>query len=78
MQGMKLSPVTLTETMSASYLLAAMRDEKNTTRFKKFGAHQHMIIMNASTVDVNLPIIAPTPSLIVFLDLKIKNRLGVT
>jgi hypothetical protein len=89
MQGMASSLATLAEKMAASYLLAAVRDEKKTHGFKKLGAHHHKVVMNTSTVDVNLPVTAPSPSLIAFLDLKtpgqarshlkyeFKNRFGL-
>jgi hypothetical protein len=69
MQGMPSSLATLLETMTASYLLAAVRDEKKTNGFKKLGAHHYRMILNASTLDVNLPVTSPIPSLIAFLDI---------
>jgi hypothetical protein len=49
MPGMTSSLVTLMETMTVSYLLAAVRDEKKTNGFEKLGACHLRIIMNAST-----------------------------
>ena len=70
MQDMTSSLATLTETMTASYMLAAVRDEKKLNGFKKLGAHHQRMILNASTVDVNLPVTEPIPSPVAFLDQK--------
>jgi hypothetical protein len=37
---------------------------------KKLGSHHQMMILNASTVDMNLPVTVPIPSLLEFLDQK--------
>jgi hypothetical protein len=54
--------------------MAAVRDEKKRNGFKKLGAHHQRMILNASTVDVNLPVTPPIPSLIAFLDLKTSGQ----
>jgi hypothetical protein len=54
MQGMTTSLATLTDTMPSSNMLVGVDDEKKTKDFKKLGAHHNRMILNASTVDVNL------------------------
>jgi hypothetical protein len=49
-----------------------MRQKMN--GFKKMGVHRQIMILNASTVDVNLPVAAPIPSLITFPDLKMLGQ----
>jgi hypothetical protein len=74
MQGMTSSVATLSETMTTSYLLAVGRDEKKSDGFKKMGSHHWRMILNASTVNMNLPGTAPIPSLTAFLDLKTSGQ----
>jgi hypothetical protein len=68
MQDMPSSLVTLTKTMPASYMLAAVRDEKKSNSFKKLGAHHQRMRLNASNVDMHIPVTSPIPSLVSFLD----------
>jgi hypothetical protein len=74
MQGMTSPLVTLTETMTVSFLLAAVHDEKKSNGFKKLGARHQRMILNTTTVDVNLPVTAPMPSLVAFLDMKTSGQ----
>jgi hypothetical protein len=74
MQGMTSPLVTLTETMTHSYMLVAAREEKKANGFKKLGAHHQWMILNASTVDVHLPVTEPIPSLVTFLDLNMSGQ----
>jgi hypothetical protein len=56
MQGMTDSLATLTKTMTSSYIMAAVREEKKENGFKKLGAHHQRMILKTSTVDVHLPV----------------------
>jgi hypothetical protein len=70
MQGITSPLATLTETMTASYMLTAAREDKKANGFNKLGAHHQQMIQNASMIDVHLPVTEPILSLVVFLDLK--------
>jgi hypothetical protein len=70
MQDMTSYLATLTETTAASYMLDAVRDGNKSNGFKKLGAHHQRMIIKASTVYVNLPMMEPLPSLVAFLDQK--------
>jgi hypothetical protein len=65
---MTLSKAIFTETTIASYMVAAVHDEKKSNGFKKLGAHHQRMIINALTLDINLPVTEPLPSLVAFLD----------
>jgi hypothetical protein len=51
MQGMTSSLAILIETITARYMLSAVREEKKANGFKKLGSHHQRIILNSSTVD---------------------------